>query len=63
LAGIVISGDLALSNESYLLLSIPVMEMIKSATPLWTLLISLLARIEQPSFLGTAAILLMTLGV
>ena len=33
--GAMIAGDLILTNRSYLLLNVPFMEMIKSATPLW----------------------------
>jgi hypothetical protein len=48
---------------SYLFLTIPFMEMIKSTTPIWTLLISLAARIEAPSCIIILCILLMALGL
>ncbi len=61
--GLIISADLSLSTMSYLFLTIPFMEMIKSTTPIWTLLISLAARIEAPSCIILLSILLMALGL
>jgi len=54
--GVLVGLDVSLSNESYLLVTIPFMEMVKSASPLWVLLLSLATRIEQPSWALAASV-------
>ena len=61
--GLAIAIDLCLTNMSFIFLTLPFIEMIKSATPLWTLLLSFATRIEQPSLLLVCAVLLMTVGL
>eukprot|EP00282_Hemiselmis_andersenii_P003422 CAMPEP_0114163146 /NCGR_PEP_ID=MMETSP0043_2-20121206/29927_1 /TAXON_ID=464988 /ORGANISM="Hemiselmis andersenii, Strain CCMP644" /LENGTH=260 /DNA_ID=CAMNT_0001259617 /DNA_START=154 /DNA_END=933 /DNA_ORIENTATION=+ len=55
--------DVSLSNLSYLRVSIPFMEMVKSSSPIFVLLLSFAARIEKPTLPLIAAMFLMSCGL
>jgi len=63
LVGILTGIDVSLSNLSYLRVSIPFMEMVKSSSPVFVLLLSFAAGIEKPTLPLISSMLLMSGGL
>jgi hypothetical protein len=61
--GFVIGADISLSNLSYLFLDIPILEIVKSASPLWILLVAFITGAEQRNLRLVATILLIAIGL
>ena len=54
--------DIALSNTSFIYLEASFVEMVKSSTPIWTLLLSLALGLQRPSWVLAGCVLLMVAG-
>mmetsp|Transcript_4630 Transcript_4630/g.9136 ORF Transcript_4630/g.9136 Transcript_4630/m.9136 type:complete len:425 (+) Transcript_4630:129-1403(+) len=63
IVGLLTGIDVSLSNLSYLRVSIPFMEMVKSSSPIFVLLLSFAAGIEKPTIPLVAAMVLMSGGL
>jgi len=60
--GLFTGVDIALSNTSFIYLEASFVEMVKSSTPIWTLLLSVGLGLQRPSYALTACVLVMVAG-
>jgi hypothetical protein len=61
--GLFVGADVGLTNSSFLYVSVPFIEMVKSICPLWVLMLSLLLGIEKFSFYLIGVVAAMSAGL